>query len=132
MREITFRHLTTRNHRRRDLWMQEQTEENGVQAKVQKRCVYMVKGHRHFEASSDLEEWLKGHSVDSQCRLRNLTVSRIQDTHANTRQFSFKAIGSFYAVVGEDLYSIAFVQTYRVDLQGHPDLLKGGSSFGLQ
>lgn len=118
MREITFKHLTSHNHRRRDLWMQEETVEDGVQAKVQKRCVYMIKGHRHFDAHADIESWLMTNAPESQCRLRNLTVTRIQDTKANTRQFSFKAIGSFYAVVGEDLFSIAFVQTYRVDLQG--------------
>ena len=118
MREITFKHLTSHNHRRRDLWMQEETEENGVQAKVQKRCVYMIKGRRHFDAPVDVEAWLSTNAPESQCRLRNLTVTRIQDTKAGTRRFSFKAIGSFYAVVGEDLFSIAFVQTYRVDLQG--------------
>ena len=118
MREIMFKHLTSHNHRRRDLWMQEETVENGVQAKVQKRCVYMVKGHHHFGAQTDLKKWMKTNSLDSQCRLRNLSISRIQDTRANTRQFSFKAIGSFYALIGKDLFSIAFVQTYRVDLQG--------------
>ena len=118
MREIIFKHLTTHNHRRRDLWMQEETVENGVQAKVQKRCVYMVKGCHHFEAQADIQNWVKSNTLESRCRLRNLSISRIQDTKANTRQFSFKAIGSFYALVGQDLFSIAFIQTYRVDLQG--------------
>ena len=118
MREIIFKHLTTHNHRRRDLRMEEETVENGVQAKVQKRCVYMVKGYRHFEAQSDIQTWIKTNTLESRCHLRNLSISRIQDTKANTRQFSFKAIGTFYALVGQDLFSIAFIQTYRVDLQG--------------
>jgi len=126
MREIIFKHLTTHNHKRRDLWMQEETEENGVQAKVQKRCVYMIKGHRHFDAQSDLDRWMRENTTESQCRLRNLTVTRIQDSKANTRRFSFKAIGSFYALVGEDLFSIGFVQTYEVDLKGNRSECLGG------
>ena len=124
MREIIFRNLTTRNRRRRDLWIQETTDEDGLHAEIQKRCIFLVKNHRRFTDPTAIEQWIHDHASDPRCRLRNLTVTRTEDTKSGTKHFFFKAIGSFYAVMGEEIFSIGFVQTYEVNLTGSP--LEGG------
>lgn len=116
MREIIFKNLTTRNHRRRDLWIQEKTDENGLHAEIQKRCVFHVKNHQRFPNERAVERWIHEHSDDPRCRLRNLTVTRAENSKMGTKHFFFKAIGSFYAVMGEEIFSIGFVQTYEVIL----------------
>ena len=116
MREIIFKNLTTRNHRRRDLWIQETTDENGLHAEIQKRCVFLVKNHRRFPDEGAVARWIHEHSTDRRARLRNLTVNRTENSKAGVKHFFFKAIGSFYAVVGEEVFSIGFVQTYEVSL----------------
>ncbi len=116
MREIIFRNLTTRNRRRRDLWIQETTDENGLHAEIQKRCVFIVKAHRHLPDTESVERWIRDHSKDGRCRLRNLTVTRAENTKTGIRNLSFKAAGSFYAVMGEEVFSIGFIQTYEVNL----------------
>ena len=116
MREIIFKNLTTRYHHRRDLWIQETTDENGLHADIQKRCVFHVKNHKRFPDEGAVERWIDEHSNDRQCRLRNLTVIRKEFSKTGTKHFFFKAIGSFYAVMGEEVFSIGFVQTYEVNL----------------
>ena len=117
MRKIIFKNLTTRNHRRRDLWIQEVSDENGFHAEIQKRCVFLVKSHHRLPDLQAVERWINDHTDDSACRLRNLTVTRKEDTKTGTKRFFFKAVGSFYAVMGEEVFSIGFVQTYEVNLE---------------
>ena len=116
MREITLRNLTTRNHRRRDLWIQEVTDENGLHAEIDKRCVYHVKNPLHLANSGAVQKWVREHSDDRHCRLRSLTVVRKENTKTGEKHFYFKAIGSFYAVMGVQIFSVGFVQTYEVNL----------------
>lgn len=117
MREIIFKNLTTRDRRRRDLWIQEVSNENGFHAEIQKRCVFLVKSHQHLPDLHAVERWINDHSDDSKCRLRNLTVTRKENSKTGAKHFSFKAVGSFYAVMGEEVFSIGFIQTYEVTLE---------------
>ena len=121
MREIIFKNLTTRNHRRRDLWIQERLDENGYHTEVEKRCVFLVKNHRHLSNPGAVERWVSDHLNDPHCRLRNLTVIKTENTRTGEKHFSFKAIGSFYAVLDEEVFSIGFVQTYEVDIASTPN-----------
>ncbi|MFH1858492.1 MAG: hypothetical protein ABH845_06300 [Candidatus Omnitrophota bacterium] len=116
MREIVFKNLTTRGHRKRDLWLEEVTEENGMHAKIRKRCVYLIRGHLHLAAPQVVEKWITDHAEDPKCRLRNLTVRRIEDSKTKTKHFYFKAVGNFYAVMGLEVFSVGFFQTYELDL----------------
>ena len=126
MREIIFKNLTTKNHRRRDLWIQETADENGLHAEIQKRCVFLIKNHKRLPGEGAVERWINKHSNDRQCRLRNLTVIRTENTKEGTKHFFFKAIGSFYAVMGEEIFSIGFVQTYEVNLTDSAENEGGG------
>jgi|GEM_PF-850060 len=120
MREIIFRNLTTRDHHRRDLWMQEVTDENGLHAEIQKRCIFLVKNHHRLPNPQAVEQWISNHVDDRGCRLRNLTVTRTENSKTGIKHFFFKAIGSFYAVMGEEVFSIGFVQTYEVHVAEAP------------
>ncbi len=117
MREIVFRNYTTRNNRRRDLWMTERLAEEGYHAAVDKRCVFLVKRHQRFPDQGSVERWVGDHLNDQSCRLRNLTITKTTNSKTGEKHFSFKAIGSFYAVLGEEIFSIGFVQTYQVDIE---------------
>lgn len=117
VREIIFKNLTTRDHRRRDLWIQEVSNENGFHAEIRKRCIFLIKGHRRLPNLQAVERWINDHTDDSTCRLRNLTVTRKENSKTGAKNFFFKAIGSFYAVMGEEVFSIGFVQTYEVNLE---------------
>lgn len=118
MREIVFKNSTTHNHRRRDLWIHETTDENGLHAEVQKRCIFLVKNYYRLPNPVAVEKWIHRHTETPQCRLRNLTVNREENTKTGAKHFFFKAIGSFYAVMGMEVFLIRFVQTYEVNLAG--------------
>lgn len=120
MREITFRNLTARNRRRRDLWIHEITDENGLHAEIQKRCVLHVQRHQHLSNLKAVERWVNDHADDRRCRLRNLTVTRRENTKTGNKYFCFKAIGNFYAVMGVEVFVVSFVQTYEVNLAEAP------------
>lgn len=127
MREIIFKNLTTRNRRRRDLLILERADENGYHTEVEKRCVFLVKNHRHLQDPQAVNRWVSDHLNDPHCRLRNLSVTKRENTKTGTKHFSFKAIGSFYAVLGEEIFSVGFVQTYEVDIE--ESLTHGGEEW---
>ncbi len=116
MREIIFKNFTTRNNHRRDLWMHEITDENGLHAEIQKRCVYLVRNRIQLPDAHAVDRWIREHTDDPRCRLRNLTVTRRENSKDGTKEFFFKAIGSFFAVMGEEIFLIRFIQTYEVSL----------------
>jgi len=96
--------------------MQEVNDENGLHAEIQKRCVFVVREHKRLPSPKAVEAWIEDHTDDPHCRLRNLTVTRKENSKTGTKHFLFKAIGSFYVVMGEEVFLVRFIQTYEVSL----------------
>ena len=57
MREVVYRNLTPPGSRKKDVFIQETFEKNGVTAKTERRCFYFVKEVSHFDTIDDLREW---------------------------------------------------------------------------
>ena len=114
MREVVFRNLTSANSRKKDIFLQEVFEKDGVVAKTERRCFYFIKDVVHIEQQEDLQLWRDGKNAEGGVNRRQFYIFREHsDDHGEDRLLC-KILGTFYVVVDNNVYTIAFLHSFRV------------------
>jgi hypothetical protein len=57
MRELVFKNLTSGDKRRKDLYISETIERNGVRTVTQRHSIYVINSHNKFNTSNELIQW---------------------------------------------------------------------------
>ena len=113
MRELVFKNLTSLDHRKRDLFVEETIEKNGILAKTTRRCLYFIKDRTRIKDSCDLKS-IAELKVNNDNINRHFHVLKQRDTQAGVDKLMCKVAGTFYAIVNEYLYCIVFVHTFKI------------------
>ncbi len=115
MRELLFKNITSENKKRKDLYVSETIDKNGVTTTTQRHSTYVLGTCNKFETFEKLAEWKKttGLNVDK----RHVFIIKKRDTKFRKDMFVCYVIGRFYAVSGFDIYSIAFKHSFEIDFQ---------------
>ncbi|WP_289460275.1 hypothetical protein, partial [Klebsiella pneumoniae] len=58
MREVIFKNLTSVNSRKKDIFLQEVFEKDGVIARTERRCFYFIKEIVRLEKQEDIQKWM--------------------------------------------------------------------------
>lgn len=114
MREILMQALTTPENQKRDFRVQESFIKDGVLAKTEKRCFYFILGKAHIEDHNDLEAVSHIKLKTMPQKKRHYYILKIHDTDHGEDRLICKVAGSFYAVCGNELYSIAFLHSFKI------------------
>jgi len=122
MRDILFKNLTSLDHHRRDIFLSEASEQNGVTTKTQKHFIYFIRDHEFLDGPQKLEDWLKKYSRKGP-RLRNLTVVKSYNSKAGEEKFEVKIVGNLYVLREQDIFNVDFTQVFKIDRKG--ETLKG-------
>jgi len=123
MREVVFKNLTSVHSRKKDIFLKEVFEKDGVTAKTERRCFYFVKDIKHLESDEELQRWLaSGNSSNRMDRRQFHIMKEHNDAHLEDKIIC-KIIGTFYAVINRTVYTIGFMHSFKVRFQ-KPSLIK--------
>ena len=117
MRDILFKNLTSRDHHRRDIFLSEASERNGVTTKTQKHFVYFIRDHEFLAGPDKLEGWLKKYARKGP-RLKDLSVVKSYDSKIGEEKFEVKIAGNLYVLREQDIFSVDFTQVFKIDRKG--------------
>ena len=114
MREVVFRNLTSVNSRKRDIFLREVFEKDGLVSKTERRCFYYVKDIKHLDDPQELQQWMAAQHQPAVVNKRQFYIFREHsDSHGEDRLLC-KILGVFYVVVESTVYTIAFLHSFRV------------------
>lgn len=113
MRELLFKDITSENKKRKDLYVCETFDKNGVTTTAKRHSTYIIGTCSKFSSLDELLEWRK--TVGPTTGKRHVFIIKKRDTKLNKDMFICDVIGKFYAVTGCNIYSVAFKHSFEVD-----------------
>ena len=113
MRELLFKDITSGDKKRKDLYVSETVNKNGVTATTQRHSTYIIGGCNKFKTLEELAEWKK--ATGQTAEKRHIFIIKKHDTKHSKDIFTCDIVGRFYAVTGCDIYSVAFKHSFEVD-----------------
>jgi len=113
MRELLFKNMTTWENNKRDIFVQETVEKDGILAKTTRRCLYFIKEKRHVKNPDDLKKIAELQLSDEYSK-RHFHVLKERDSTKGVDRLMCKVAGTFYAMIDDYLYCIVFVHTFKI------------------
>ena len=123
MREVLFKDLTSINARKKDIFMKEVFERDGITAKTQRRCFYLIKDIRQLEGEKDLQNWLDSNNGSHDEYKRQFHIMKEHNDAHSEDKIICKILGTFYAVINKTVYTIGFLHSFKVRFE-KPSLAK--------
>ena len=118
-----FRNLTSINSRKKDIFLKEVFERDGVVAKTERRCFYFIKDIKKMESDEELQKWLASQGDPQSVNKRQFHILKEHnDVHLEDKIIC-KILGTFYAVINKSVYTIGFMHSFKVRFQ-KPSLAK--------
>lgn len=114
MREVVYKNLTSLSSRKKDIFLKEVFERDGLTARTERRCFYFIKGITHLEEMEDLQKWLDVQGKAGVLNKRNFYIFREHSDELGEDRLVCKVLGTFYAIVDKCVYTIAFLHSFRV------------------
>jgi hypothetical protein len=122
MRELVFKFLTSADRNKRDILTQETMEKEGMLAKVERHCRYFVMSHTHIDDPNDIEQLAKLKNANFPSHKRHYFVLKTHNSEHREDGLLCKVAGSFYVVNGTEVYTIAFVHSYKIRFSPSPSI----------
>ena len=114
MREVLFKDLTSVSSRKKDIFLKEVFEKDGVTAKTERRCFYLIKDVRELEGNGDLEKWLDSQGKADNTAKRQFHIMKEHNDRLGEDKVMCKICGMFYAVINNRIYTIGFLHSFKV------------------
>ena len=114
MREVVYKNLTSLGSRKKDIFVQEVFEKEGITAKTERRCLYLIRDVIHLETPGDLQKILAKYGDIGTIRRRRFYVLKQHTDSPDEDKLICKVRGNFYVVVDDNVYNIAFLQSFKV------------------
>ena len=114
MREVTFKNLTSLTQRKKDIFLKEVFEKDGVIAKTERRCFYFIKEMATLDEDKDLNKWLDSQDkIDARIK-RHFHIMKEHNEKIGEDKLICKIAGTFYAIVDKKVYTIGFLHSFKV------------------
>jgi hypothetical protein len=95
--------------------LKEVFERDGVTAKTERRSFYFVKEVTHLHSDEELQAWVGSQDKRSEPVKRHFHIMKEHSDALGTDKFVCKILGLFYAVVDKDIYTIAFLHSFKIN-----------------
>lgn len=112
MRQLLYKNLTSQNYRKRDVSVLERVSKNGLIASSERRCLYFITSKSIISSPADIENLTKVSREDS--KKKSFYVLKVHDSKTSFDKLICKFKGTFYAVVGNVVYCVVFVHSFRL------------------
>lgn len=116
MREVLFKDLTSIESRKKDIFLKEVFEKDGVIAKTERRCFYFIKNVIPITGTEDFEKWAceQGSRHNMSMSKRSFHILKEHKDALGEDRLTCKIFGTFYVVVDNTVYTIAFLHSFKV------------------
>jgi len=114
MREVLFKNLTSINSRKKDIFLKEVFVKDGVTAKTERRCFYFIKDITRLNEAKELHKWVNSPDKVASAGKRHFHILRDRNDHLGEDKLICKITGTFYAIVGRNVYTIGFLHSFKV------------------
>ena len=115
MREVVYRNLTSAHSGKKDVLLKEVFERDGVTAKTERRSFYFIKELVHLNSDEELQAWVGSQNNRSEPAKRHFHIMKEHSDALGTDKFVCKILGLFYAVLERDIYTIAFLHSFKIN-----------------
>lgn len=115
MREVVYKNLTSARSGKKDVLLKEVFERDGITAKTERRSFYFVKEVNHLASDEELQKWVGAQNSRSEPVKRHFHIMKEHSDALGTDKFVCKILGLFYAVVDRDIYTIAFLHSFKIN-----------------
>lgn len=123
MREVVFKNLTSINSRKKEIFLKEVFEKDGILAKTERRCFYFIKDIKHLESDDALQKWLAEQGDAKAVNKRQFHILKEHNDAHSEDKIICKILGTFYAVINKSVYTIGFLHSFKVRFE-KPSLAK--------
>lgn len=114
MREVIFKHLTSAQSRKKDILLKEVFEKDGMTARTERRCFYYIKEITPITSNEDVEKVMKDQDMRNVSSKRHFYIMKEHsDIHGEDKVLC-KIAGTFYVIVNNTIFTIAFLHAFRV------------------
>ena len=113
MKELLFKDITSEDKKRKDLYVSETIDKDGITTTTQRHSTYILGGRNNFKTLEEMANWKK--TIGLNANKRHIFIIKKRDTKLGKDMFICDIVGRFYAVSGFDIYSIAFKHSFEVD-----------------
>lgn len=114
MREVLFKNLTSARSRKKDILLKEVFEKDGIVARTERRCFYFVKEIKNIGEGEDLQKLVDSQSVPDANSKRHFHILKEHNDALGEDKLICKIAGTFYAIVNQKVYTIAFLHAFKV------------------
>ncbi len=114
MREVLFKHLTSIESRKKDIFLREVFEKDGIVAKTERRYFYFIKDISRVEDDVELQNWVELQNKATPPKKRHFHILKEHNDELGEERLICKVAGTFYAVAGKEVYTIAFLHSFKV------------------
>lgn len=115
MREVVYKNLTSARSGKKDVLLKEVFERDGVTAKTERRSFYFIKEVVHMNSDEELQSWVSVQNDRSEPVKRHFHIMKEHNDALGVDKFICKISGLFYAVVDRDIYTIAFLHSFKIN-----------------
>ncbi|MDD3905973.1 MAG: hypothetical protein PHS46_05525 [Candidatus Omnitrophica bacterium] len=114
MREVLFKNLTSVNSRKKDIFLREVFERDGLRAKTERRCFYFIKDVKHLASDEETQKWLTAQGGLQSVNRRQFHIMKEHNDANLEDKIICKILGTFYAVLNRSVYTIGFMHSFKV------------------
>lgn len=115
MREVIFKNLTSPQTRKKDILLKEVFERDGVVGKTERRSFYFIKDVIHLHSDDELQKWINSQDKTEGPVKKHFHIMKEHNDILGVDKFICKIFGVFYAVIDRDIYTIAFLHSFKVN-----------------
>jgi hypothetical protein len=115
MREVVYKNLTSAHSGKKDVLLKEVFERDGVTAKTERRSFYFVKEVVHLNSDEELKAWVGSQDNRTEPVKRHFHILKEHNDALGMDKFICKILGLFYAVLDRDVYTIAFLHSFKIN-----------------
>jgi hypothetical protein len=115
MREVVFKNMTSVQSRKKDILLKEVFERDGVMARTERRSFYFIKDVNHLKSDDELQKWVGSQSNVNEPVKRHFHILKEHSDRLGIDKFICKIFGIFYAVIDRDIYTIAFLHSFKIN-----------------
>lgn len=114
MREVVFKNILSNNSRVKNILLREMFERDGVVARTERKCFYYIKEITPINEVHDLEKWVDHKNTIEQTGKRQFHIVKSHNDAIAEDKLICKIMGTFFAVVNNKVYTIAFLHSFKV------------------
>ena len=114
MREVEYRNLVSISSRKKDVFLQEVLEKDGITARTERRCLYFIRDIIHLDEQENFDRWVAKQCDISSINKRQFHILKMHSDSLGEDRLICKMLGNIYAVVNNTVYMITFLQSFKI------------------